>query len=230
MKLVLFDIDGTILWTNGAGRRAMEGALHAAFGDVGDKSYRYDGKTDAQIVREQMRMANFCDEAIDERMPDVLADYLSRLEDELSSKVSVATAYEGVAELIDAVDAHHAHVLGLLTGNVVEGARLKLAAVGIDFNRFAVGAYGSDAESRPALPAIAIARAKESLGLHVPGDRVVIVGDTPSDIDCGRSVGARAIAVATGHYSVDELAAHNPAAVFADLRDTAAVLHAIDHA
>lgn len=230
MKLVLFDIDGTILWTNGAGRRAMEGALHAVFGELGDSSYRYDGKTDAQIVREQMRAAGFNDAAIDGRMADVLADYLARLEAELSSRVSIATAYEGVAELIDAVEAHDAHVLGLLTGNIVDGARLKLSAVGIDFTRFAVGAYGSDAESRPALPAIAIARAKASLGLHIPGDRVVIVGDTPSDIACGRSVGARAIAVATGHYSVEELAAHNPAAVFADLRDTAAVLHAIDHA
>lgn len=230
MKLVLFDIDGTLLWTNGAGRRAMEGAMHAAFGDVGDPSYRYDGKTDAQIVREQMRMAGYDDAAIDARMPGVLTDYLVRLDAELASSATLAKRFDGVAELIDAVDAHHAHVLGLLTGNVMEGARRKLAAVGIDFDRFAVGAYGSDHENRPALPAIAITRAKDSLGLHVPGDRVVIVGDTPMDIECGRGVGARAIAVATGHYSVEELAAHNPAAVFADLCDTAAVLYAIDHA
>ncbi|MEO7965309.1 MAG: HAD hydrolase-like protein [Gemmatimonadaceae bacterium] len=230
MKLVLFDIDGTLLWTEGAGRRAMEGALTASFGTPGDPNYRYDGKTDKQIVREQMRAAGYEDARIDALMPAVFADYLIRLEAELSSPDPVVHRYDGVLELIDAVDAHDQHVLGLLTGNLAEGARCKLSAVGLDFERFIVGAFGSDQESRPALPAVAIARARESLGLDVPGDRVVIVGDTPSDIECGRSVGARAIAVATGRYTVEQLAAHNPAAVFADLRDTAAVLRAIDDA
>ena len=208
----------------------MEGALAASFGAPGDPTYRYDGKTDAQIVREQMRVAGYADERIDELLPVVFADYLARLDAELSVPDPVVHRYDGVIELIDAVDAHETHILGLLTGNLWQGARRKLTAVGIDFDRFAVGAYGSDHESRPALPAIAIARARESLGHEFPGDRVVIVGDTPSDIECGRGVGARAIAVATGHYSVEELAAHDPAAVFADLRDTAAVLRAINDA
>ena len=230
MKLVLFDIDGTILWTDGAGRRAMEGALVAAFGSPGVATYRYDGKTDLQIVREQMRHAGHDDALIDELMAAVLDDYLTRLDAELAGPVVQAHRYDGVLELIDAIDRREDRVLGLLTGNLATGARRKLQAVGIDFDRFVVGAFGSDHESRPALPAIAMRRAREALGMELAGERMVIVGDTPSDIECGREVGARAIAVATGRYSVEELAAHRPAAVFADLRDTAAVLRAIDDA
>ena len=230
MKLVLLDIDGTILWTDGAGRRAMEGALHAAFGSRGAPGYRYDGKTDVQIVREQMRHDGHADERIDALMSAVLDDYLVRLDVELASPAASAHRYEGALELIEALAARDDRVLGLLTGNLARGARRKLHAVGIAFDRFVLGAYGSDHESRPALPAIAIGRARELLGVELPGERVVIVGDTPADIECGRGVGARAIAVATGRYSVEELAAHRPVAVFADLRDTAAVLQAIDDA
>jgi phosphoglycolate phosphatase-like HAD superfamily hydrolase len=109
----------------------------------------------------------------------------------------------------------------------VEGAQAKLASVGIEFGRFRVGAFGSDHELRGQLPAVAQRRAREELGVEIPGRDVVVIGDTPADIHCGRSIGARAIAVATGTYSVDDLRAHDPAAVFEDLSDTAAVLSAI---
>lgn len=230
MKLVLFDIDGTMLWTDGAGRRAMEGALIATFGSPGAPTYGYDGKTDGQIVREQMRLVGHQDEWIDARLPDALDEYLARLDLELAREEPQAHRYDGVLELLDAIEASSNRVLGLLTGNLVEGARRKLAAVGIDPDRFKVGAFGSDHESRPELPAIAMRRSRESLGLIFEGSRVIIIGDTPADIHCGRGVGARAIGVATGRYSVEELAAHDPAAVFPDLRDTSAVVRAIDDA
>jgi phosphoglycolate phosphatase-like HAD superfamily hydrolase len=102
--------------------------------------------------------------------------------------------------------------------------------VGIDPARFAVNAFGSDHEVRGELPAIAQQRAREQLGLDVNGDAIVIIGDTPADIDCTRAIGAKAIAVATGRYSVDDLSEHRPAAVFANLADTAAVMRAIDAA
>lgn len=230
MKLVLFDIDGTILWSDGAGRRAMEGALVAIFGTHGPSSYRYDGKTDRQIVRELMRDDGHDDAAIDARLPTVLVEYLSRLERELSREEPQVHRLDGVLELLDALEARADRVLGLLTGNVRSGAEQKLRAVGIDPGRFRIGAFGSDHEHRPALPAIALERSRVALDATFSGDRLVIVGDTPADIHCGRDVGARAIAVATGHYSVDDLSAHGPAAVFADLRDTAAVMRAIDDA
>lgn len=229
MKLVLFDIDGTILWTDGAGRRAMEAALLEHFGTTGPASYRYDGKTDVQIVRETMRESGVDEAHVDRSMASVLDAYLTRLDAELSMPGRVLRRFEGVLELLDALEARQDRVLGLLTGNLARGAARKLSAVGVAPERFRLGAYGSDHEHRHELPAIALARA-ESLGMRFPGDRVVIVGDTPADLQCGRGIGARAIGVATGRYSVEALAAHQPAAVFPDLTDTAAVMRAIDDA
>jgi phosphoglycolate phosphatase-like HAD superfamily hydrolase len=118
-------------------------------------------------------------------------------------------------------------LLGLLTGNIAPGASLKLQAAGIAPERFRVGAFGSDHELRPELPAIAQRRASDLLGYDVPGRMMVIVGDTPADVQCGRGVGARAVAVATGHFTVADLAAHSPHAVLEDFSDLNAALEAI---
>jgi len=227
VKLVLFDIDGTLLWTDGAGRRSMEGALLQLFGASGDPSYRYDGKTDRQITREQMRAVGFDDATIDARMDDVLAAYVLRLQAHLESDASAARLCAGVHPLLDAIEAHEGAELGLLTGNIEQGARCKLRAVGLEFGRFRVNAFGSDHEERPQLPSFAQRRARDVMGLDLQGDRIIIIGDTPADIHCGRSLGVRAIGVATGRYGVDELASHDPHAVFATLEDTDAVLAAI---
>lgn len=226
MKLVLFDIDGTLLWTDGAGRRAMEGAMIEVFGTAGDPGYRYDGKTDRQIAREQMRASGFDDATIDTRIDDLLDGYVQRLELELARDDSARSCL-GVSPLLDALGTRDDALLGLLTGNIERGARRKLGRVGIDFDQFRVNAFGCDHEHRPELPAIAQRRARERAGLDIDGARVVIIGDTPADIECGRSLGVRAIGVATGRYSVAELAAHSPAAVFETLEETDVVLEAI---
>ncbi|AHG90089.1 hypothetical protein J421_2552 [Gemmatirosa kalamazoonensis] len=226
-RLVLFDIDGTLLWGDGVGRRAMEGALTRVFGSTGDPRYRYDGKTDIQIARELMRQEGHADHAIDARLDELFALYLAGLREELASGTRHVRRLPGVGELLDALERRSDVVLGLLTGNVAEGAAAKLHAAGIDFSRFRVNAFGSDHEHRPRLPEIAQRRARESLGVDLTGHAIVVIGDTPADIDCARSVGARTIAVATGRYSVEELAAHGPSAVFADLSDTDAVIAAI---
>jgi phosphoglycolate phosphatase-like HAD superfamily hydrolase len=228
-RLVLFDIDGTLLWTDGAGRRAMEAALTAVFGSPGARSYHFDGKTDLQIVRELMRAEGHDDDRIEEGMAVVLERYLAHLDDELAASLASRTArvMAGVPELLDALASRADCVIGLLTGNLELGATRKLRSVGIDVARFSVCAYGSDHESREELPGIAQRRARERFGVEFHGEAVVIVGDTPADIACGRRLGARAIAVATGRFDVEELRRHGPAAVFPDLRDTAAVLEAI---
>lgn len=230
MKLVLFDIDGTILWSDGAGRRAMSRALTTAFGSSGSPDYRYDGKTDMQIVRDLMRMDGHEDAIIDARMKVLLDDYVIGLHEELVADSTRVHRFDGVLELLDALEARPDRRIGLLTGNIETGARAKLSAAGIDPARFTVCAFGSDHEVRGELPAIAQRRAREQLGLEVGGDAIVIIGDTPADIDCTRAIGARAIAVATGRYSVEELASHGPIAVFPDLRDTGAIMRAIDDA
>ena len=225
--LVLFDIDGTILHSSGAGRAAMEHALAETFGTPGDPSLRYDGKTDRQLVRESMRAAGFSDCDIDARMDEAVALYVATLPARLCEPERGVAMFPGVAALIDAVHRRSDSVLGLLTGNVEAGARLKLASVGLDFDRFRINAFGSDSEVRGELPAIAHRRMRDAFGVVLEGRDVVVIGDTPADIACGRSLGARAIAVATGWYSVEDLRSHKPHAVFADLGDTDAVMAAI---
>lgn len=230
MKLVLFDIDGTILWSDGAGRRAMQRALVRAFGTSGSPDYRYDGKTDMQIVRELMRAEGHADVTIDERMGALLEEYLAGLREELDAGATRVHRLAGVLELVEALEARRDRIVGLLTGNLEAGAHAKLRAVGLAPERFLVSAFGSDHEVRRELPAVAQRRMREQLGLELAGGAIVVIGDTPADIDCSRAIGARAIAVATGRYSVEELASHEPFAVFRDLGDTAAVMRAIDAA
>ena len=227
MKLALFDIDGTILVSDGAGRRAIHRALREVFGGTGPGDHRFDGKTDPQIVRELMRLDGHDDARIDAGLPDVLDRYVRYLERELADPAYAPRLLGGVLPLLAALEARDDVTLGLLTGNVEAGARAKLRAAGVDPGRFANSAFGSDSEHRPDLPAVAQRRATESLGAAIPGDRVVVIGDTPADVQCGRAIGARAIGVATGRYAAEELEAHGPAFVFADLTDTRAVVEAI---
>lgn len=226
-RLVLFDIDGTLLWTDGAGRRAIHRALIEVFGDTGPKDHWFDGKTDPQIVRELMRMAGRDDAHIDEQMAPLFARYVACLQKELRDPEHPAKPLPGVLDLLDALSRRAGVALGLLTGNLVEGARAKLRAVGIDPDLFVVGAFGSDHEERPELPAIAQRRAREVLGVEIPGPSIIVIGDTPADVQCGRGIGARAIGVASGRYSVDELASHGADAVFPSLVDTDAIVRVI---
>jgi phosphoglycolate phosphatase len=227
MRLVLFDIDGTLLNSGGMGRAAMQRALGLVFGSPGNPSYRYDGKTDKQIVRDVMRMEGHSDEHIDSRMTRLIDLYLDGLREGAKSGKFNVRPLQGVPEILDALDERGDVVLGLLTGNVEPGARIKLAAAGINPDRFRINAFGSDHEHRPELPAIAQRRAGETLGIDIAGDRVVVIGDTPADVECGRSLGAKAIGVASGHYTVEQLEAHRPYAVFPSLGDTEKVLDKI---
>lgn len=227
-RLVLFDIDGTLLISAGAGRRAIRAALGALVGDetVFDR-VRFDGKTDPQIVAELLHEAGHDDPCSDDRIAEVCRRYVALLEEELAARRTTVTLMPGVHELLDRLEADAGVVLGLLTGNLERGAALKLQAGGIDPRRFVLGAYGSDSAYRPDLPAIAAHRAEPHFGRVPDGDEVVIIGDTPADIACGRGISARAVAVATGSYSVDELARYEPHAVFEDLAATDDVLAAL---
>jgi phosphoglycolate phosphatase-like HAD superfamily hydrolase len=227
MRLVLFDIDGTILWTDGAGRRAVHRALEDVFGAPVPEGHEFDGKTDPQIVRELMQLAGVAHDDIDGRLEHALERYVELLHAELTGLESHDHVLPGIRALLDALESRDDVLLGLLTGNVHPGAEAKLTAVGIDAARFRVGAFGSDHANRPELPAIARQRAETLLGRQIPGSDVVVIGDTPADMGCGRGIGARAIGVATGRYSVSDLRACGAAAVFDDLSDTDVVVRAI---
>ena len=227
MKLVLFDIDGTVLLSDGAGKRAVLRAMKEVFGTTGPEGHRFDGKTDPQIVRELQRLEGHPDHHIDAHLPRAIGRYVELLGEELDRPGHRPYTLPGVPELLDALDDREDVMLGLLTGNVIEGARAKLSAVGIDPERFVVGAFGSDHEIRAELPAIARQRVLEAHGHEFSGHDIVIIGDTPSDIQCGQSLGVRAIGVATGHYTVGDLMECGAYAAFEDFSDTAAVVEAI---
>lgn len=225
---MLFDIDGTILLASGAGRRAITTALGEAVGTVAAfEQVRFDGKTDPQIVEELLAASGHQTPPTAAAVEALCRRYVALLEEELRRKETVTTLMPGIEALLDRLAADDAVVLGLLTGNVVRGAELKLQAAGIDPARFVVGAYGSDATRRHELPPIAARRAEPHFGRVPAGADVVIVGDTPADVACGAGIEARAVAVATGSYSVEELTACRPHAVFVDLADTERVLAAI---
>lgn len=225
--LVLFDIDGTMLLANGAGRRSVHQAMVDVFGATGPMQHPFDGKTDPQIVRELGTMAGIADDVIHDRMDVALERYYTYLEADITGAPHTVQLLPGVHALLDALDQRSDVLLGLLTGNIQAGAALKLRAVDIAPERFVVGAYGSDHASRPALPGIAQTRAAALLGGECPGSRIVIIGDTPHDLTCGREIGAHAIGVETGRFRAADLQPYGPLAVFADLTDTTAVVSTI---
>jgi phosphoglycolate phosphatase-like HAD superfamily hydrolase len=231
MRLVLFDIDGTLLWTDGAGRRAIHRALLAEAGTAGPiDTYRFDGKTDPQIVRELLTLAGHPDAAAHDLIAAVCGRYVAALQEELDGAPEGTRLLPGVAALLAALESHESArraVVGLLTGNVKAGADLKLRAAGVDPGRFALGAYGSDSGRRAELPQIAAQRATQLTGSQFAGADVVIVGDTPDDVACGGPIGARSVAVATGFYDTTALRAAGATHVFESLTDTAAVLDAL---
>lgn len=226
-RLVLFDIDGTLLTAGGAGGRALRDALMEVYGETGPiGAYSMAGRTDPQIVRELMTAAGMTVEEIEPRFDELWGKYLRNLRGEVAR--TRIQALPGVPALLDRVEAGgEPTLLGLLTGNVREGARMKVDAAGLGFGRFRVGAYGSDHWERPELPAVAARRARELTGIDYAGKEIVIIGDTPFDIACGEHLGVRTIAVATGGHPAEELAACNPDYLFGDLSDVEAVWGAI---
>lgn len=228
-RLILFDIDGTLLTTDGAAKRAFHRALLEVFGTAGPiTTHRFDGKTDPQIARELLSAAGLTDSAIDSGFDAFWPTYLRELANELARPEHRTRRFPGVLELIDALAARSEDaILGLLTGNIEAGAALKLGSAGLDGARFVLGAYGSDRERRDELPAIAIERARPHSDTQLAGQDVVVIGDTPRDMTCGRALGVRAIGVATGRYSTDTLAAAGAHVSLPDLSDTAAVLDSL---
>lgn len=227
-RLVLFDIDGTLLTSDGAPRRAFHRALLEVYGTAGPiATHAFDGKTDPQIARELLTHAGLPSPAVDRGLPALWGAYLRELSTEFARASHRTTVLPGIRVLLDALEARGSDVvLGLLTGNIEQGATLKLASADIR-TAFPIGAFGSDCEHRDGLPPVAVARAQDVTGIAFSRGDIVIIGDTPSDVTCGSALGARAIGVGTGRYHADELSAAGAAAVFEDLSDTTAVMEAI---
>lgn len=225
MRLCLFDVDGTLVSSKGAGRRAVGRALVEVYGATGPyETYDMRGRTDLQIVFDLMAAAGIPEGVVAERLPRFFDRYVEVLTAELRG--TGVELLPGVSELIRRLSERPQFVVGLLTGNIEAGARIKLAPTGL-LPYFKVGAYGSDDRERARLPGVAALRAEVLLGRPIQPGHVVVIGDTPLDIHCARAFGARAVAVATGFHKMEELAAHRPDALFLDLSDLPSVVAAL---
>ena len=208
-RLILFDIDGTLLTAGGAPRRAFRRALIEHFGTSGEEARTdFSGKTDPQIVYEIMRGAGFDDDRIEAGIAELFEHYLEGLKRELPQDAS-HRLHPGAAEIVEVLAADPRVLLGLVTGNVERGARLKLERFDL-WRCFPVGAFGSDDPDRDRLPRIAIDRARRLTGHAFRGADAVVIGDSPADIRCARAAGAMAVAVASGLPTRAELAACEP--------------------
>lgn len=224
-RLVLFDIDGTILTDRGASRSAFAHALQSVFGYDGDLSrYDFSGRTDPQIAHMVLRDAGHATADVEARLPGLWEVYLDRLAHNATPERVLVMP--GIPELLAALETHQDIVLALLTGNIEPGARLKLGGAGLN-DYFTFGAFGSDSADRTALPPIAVQRASAEVGKHFRGSDVVIIGDSIYDVRCGVPYEATTIAVASGKTPAEKLRAENPRHFFNDASDLGALMEAI---
>lgn len=225
-RLVLFDIDETMISSDGAGRRAIGKALMDLFGVKPESiTVSMSGKTDPQILSEILRAAEMSEEEIQSRLSEMFELYISILKEELK-KCNRYIMHKGVPEILEILHKHDDVCLGLLTGNIETGARMKLDI--FDLNRyFPIGAYGSDSADRMELPHVANLRAKDHYGVQFRPEQLVIIGDSIYDVMCAKGYGARCIAVNTGVTRREELEEQKPDYLFATLEDAPVVLNAI---
>ena len=224
-KLILWDIDGTLIVSHGAGVRAMERALTQRFGvkcDLGKIDWA--GSTDTWITGEVFRHTGIPDTP--QNSHDYLEAYLELLPAELKSGPP-GRVLPGILELLETLKRRPDVAQGLLTGNLQRSAEFKLTHHQV-WHYFEFGAFADDSPRRNDLGPHALRRAQEKHAVEFAPEHTFIIGDTPHDIECGQVIGAKTIGVATGRYRVDELRAHRPTAVFSDFADTAAFLRVID--
>ena len=212
--VLLFDIDGTLITSGGAGRRAMERAFETLHGSREACRFRFDGMTDLQIARQTLVTLGV--EPTREAMDESIRYYLRFLVEEIERTDHAAyRLHEGVTQALAAARSRGCGI-GLGTGNVQEGARLKLERVGV-FGEFAFGGFGSDAEDRTQLLRHGAERGARHLGVSLDACRVVVIGDTPKDVAAAQGIFAECIGVGTGSFTPEELRASGANHAFASL-------------
>jgi phosphoglycolate phosphatase len=219
---LLFDVDGTLVTTCGAGRRAVERAFELRHGTKEVLAFSFGGMTDKAIVRNGLLTLgrSFDNEAeLADEVEATLAFYLTVLAEEVArARIRI---HDGMARALDMADAKKNVALGLGTGNIRKGAELKLDCVGI-YHRFSFGGFGDDSIDRPTLLMLGARRGAEKLGAPIEDCRIVVIGDTPKDVAAAKVIGADSIAVATGMHDLTELKGCDPTAAFATLADSGA--------
>ena len=225
MILLLFDIDGTLISTDGAGMRAFQRALQEVFGiRIDNKAVRPDGKTDPLILKESIAHFGLNERRNIRSQEEFFTHYLKFLEDEMRKTLESGRirVLPGVENLLHALSRESDFALGLATGNIEAGARVKLEKAGLS-GFFHFGGFGSDSEDRTELTRIAIRRGSHYVS-PVPVDGAFVIGDTPFDVVHGRNAGAFVIAVASGGYGIGELQACGPDLALGDLTSAESVI------
>jgi phosphoglycolate phosphatase-like HAD superfamily hydrolase len=218
--LFLFDIDGTLITSGGAGEHALRIAVHETLGVEDDlRDIEIAGRTDQSIILKLLQKYHL--EPTPERITGFLDCYAHHLAQQLPQRVG--RLLPGIVPLLDALRARPEVALALLTGNIARGAELKLTHYGV-WHYFEFGAFADDHADRNHLGPVAQRRAREQHGVDFAPERIFVLGDTPHDIACGRAIGAQTVAIATGNFTRDALAAHAPDFLFDDLSDVPGVL------
>jgi phosphoglycolate phosphatase len=223
-RFVLFDIDGTLIDPGGAGKRSVTQAFNAVF-SISDAfaGIVMDGKTDIQIIKEGLSAHRI---AAGERvMLSIVSEYVKNLKREIKKKTK--HLMPGVHELLYALQETDGYWLGLLTGNIQQGARIKLGAFGLN-GYFPVGAFGDDHEDRNMLLPVAVRKLKTAKGISMDYRDCIVIGDTPLDVQCTKPYGATSIAVATGPHSYGELLRTDADHVLKDLSEAVELFHGLD--
>ncbi|MEZ4516733.1 MAG: HAD hydrolase-like protein [Chloroflexota bacterium] len=222
-RLLLFDIDGTLLRANRAGREMLGESLQVVYGTAGAiDTFDFAGRTDRGMIMDLLQGAGLDSVTIEAQLPE-LYEEMNRQGRRLFNSDRIK-ACEGVPELLAALQQKSDVLLGLLTGNIADTALLKLHAAGINPMTFRIGAFGSDSVERNELLLIAWQRARETTGIMFSGANTTIIGDTPADIVCAQNGLARSVAVATGWHTRDRLFQYGPDHLFDDLSHTDTVL------
>jgi phosphoglycolate phosphatase-like HAD superfamily hydrolase len=227
MYLILFDIDGTLVLTGQAGMRAMNRACEDLVrADDALAGVTFAGRTDWSILDDILRKHGH---TLDEILLDELRRrYVTHLAEEIQHPGrGVKDVMPGIRELLSTLETRDDVHVGLLTGNFVEGARIKLEYFDL-WKHFPWGAFGGDAANRNDLVPIAVSRARAHGIDDVSPENILVIGDTPNDIECARVANATPVGVATGSYTVDDLRAAGADIVFEDLSDTAAFLRLLE--
>ena len=214
--ILLWDIDGTLISGGGAGERALERTAQALLGQTIDLStVDYHGRTDLRISRMLFEITG--QNPSHEEIHHFGQHYLTLLEEEMG-RSSKAHVKPGIERILAFYDEHPRAVQGLLTGNLVAGARIKLAPFSL-FPFFSLGAFADHSEDRNELSLHALQLIRQNINPDFPPSSVVVIGDTPHDITCGQKIGARTVGVATGNYSASDLLQASPDAVFEDFSE-----------
>jgi phosphoglycolate phosphatase len=219
MHVCLFDIDGTLLNSGGAGKAAIEAALAEDFGVALSAQVTYSGRTDRAIGRDLLTLHGI--EPTTDNWQRLVRGYLARLP--ASMTTNRGTVCPGIPALLETLAADARLAVGLLTGNIREGARLKLGHFDL-FHHFAFGGFGDEHFERDDVAREALAAIHVHVNRHHQADRIWVIGDTPLDVKCARAIGARAVAVATGWHSAAELEVTAPDLLLTDLSDPSPLL------